>query len=65
LNPLKVEYEILKYQRYGLANHLTWAYKGAPGGNKELSEIFELGIDASYKTGLVKAGYFDTMVIVI
>jgi SAM-dependent methyltransferase len=65
LNPLKVEYEILKYQRYGLANHLTWAYKGAPGGTKELSELFELGIDASYKTGLVKAGYFDTMVIVI
>jgi len=65
LNKMSVKYSIIKYQRYGLANHITWAKSGTPGGNKDLDKVFIKKIDSQYKSGLIESGFFDTMIIVI
>ena len=52
-------------QRYGLANHVTWAEKGRPGGNPALAEIYGDDLDAAYRQRLIDTGHADTLTAVI
>jgi len=55
--------EMIKHQRYGLSNHITWLKTGKPGGNKKLEEIFK-GIDNDYRESLIENGYSDALTVV-
>lgn len=65
LRDLEVEVQIGQRQRYGLANHVTWAEHGRPGGSIMLDAIFGSELDAVYKQRLVADGYADTLTAVI
>ena len=53
--------ELIKYQRYGLENHLTWLCQGRPGGNEVLREAFK-DVDAAYMAALERYGKADTVI---
>jgi SAM-dependent methyltransferase len=57
--------EVGQRQRYGLANHVTWAEHGRPGGNPALSEIYGTDLDRTYRERLVEQGHADTLTAVI
>lgn len=60
-----MSFEIGQRQRYGLANHLTWAEHGRPGGNPALAAIYGDDLDAAYRQRLVDTGHADTLTAVI
>lgn len=65
LSRLDVPYSISTRQRYGLANHVTWARHGRPGGDESLHAALGVELDAQYKERLVATGHADTLVGVI
>jgi SAM-dependent methyltransferase len=52
-------------QRYGLANHVTWAEMGRPGGNPALAEVYGEELDTAYRQRLIDMGHADTLTAVI
>ena len=58
-------FEIGQRQRYGLANHVTWAEHGRPGGNPSLASIYGDELDVAYRQRLVDTGHADTLTAVI
>jgi len=65
LKDLGVTYTASTRQRYGLANHITWARHGRPGGDVDLNEILGSDLDSEYKDRLVANDTADTLVVVI
>jgi SAM-dependent methyltransferase len=55
---------MIPYQRYGLANHLTWLSRGKPGGDARLAAIFAES-EANYRAALERAGTTDTVIAVV
>ena len=65
LSKTGLQVEISQRQRYGLANHITWARSGQPGGNSNLASLLGKAVDDSYKNQLVEMGHADTLSAVI
>ena len=57
--------EVGQRQRYGLANHFTWAEHGRPGGSPALAAVYGEELDAAYRQRLVDTGHADTLTAVI
>ena len=62
LDQLNISYKLKYHQRYSLANHLTWATKGIPGGSKNLEKLLGTKINKLYKLSLEKSGFADTII---
>lgn len=60
-----LDVEVGLRQRYGLANHLTWAEKGRPGGNPVLADVYGSDLDAAYRQRLIDTGHADTLTATI
>jgi 2-polyprenyl-3-methyl-5-hydroxy-6-metoxy-1,4-benzoquinol methylase len=48
-------------QRYSLSNHLHWATRGAPGGERWLSDLIHTATERSYRDDLCRAFVCDTL----
>lgn len=55
---------LLAHQRYGLENHLNWLQRGAPGGNRELRELFATA-ERAYRESLEVHGKSDAVIAVV
>ena len=65
LSKAGVDVQIMQRQRYGLANHVTWAEHGRPGGNPQLAKIYGDDLEKAYRQRLVDTGHADTLSAVI
>lgn len=55
--------QVLRHQRYGLENHLTWLARERPGGDEHLRKLFS-GCDANYRQALEEAGNADAVIAI-
>ncbi len=54
---------VIPFQRYGLANHLTWLTRGEPGGDETYATVFEAANDP-YRAALERCGATDTVIAI-
>lgn len=57
-----VDCSIKGVQRYGLANHLHWLAKAAPGGHVQWAHLAAQGVDEQYEALLAATDATDTIV---
>lgn len=65
LDKLGLQYTIIPEQRYDLSNHLVWLNNGLPGGMERYTSVLGPELEESYKNQLIKAGYYDTLMVSI
>jgi hypothetical protein len=53
--------EVLRVQRYGLANHLGWLHDGRPGGDGRYSWASSEDLNNAYRASITAIGLSDTL----
>ena len=56
--------KIIKFQRFGLSNHIGWILDQAPGGQKKYDKYIPSEFEQKYKKNLLNKNLYDTLIVV-